>query len=221
MSAKILEALKKLDPTNDNHWTEDGAPRMDTVKMLAADQTLTREQVTAASPGFGRATPLQADAPAAPVTPPVGAVTTPVVDAEKANESLEGSAGARQADTQAQPSDAKSEARARLESAQAALVEAAGRKAAADQAHAAASKAVDEATDALTAAGGVETLSDALGGYFARQQKVRDDRADRMQQLKGIDIKSILPQRAMIDQAMARKTTRGSQRPAAILPFVK
>lgn len=54
--SQILTALKALDVTNDNHWTADGLPRLDTVKMLASNQSLTREAVSAAAPGFTRAT---------------------------------------------------------------------------------------------------------------------------------------------------------------------
>lgn len=56
MTQKIVDALKKLDVKNDNHWTADGLPRLDTVKMLASDQTITRDHVAAAAPGFSRAT---------------------------------------------------------------------------------------------------------------------------------------------------------------------
>ena len=54
--SKILEALAKLDPTNDNHWTNDGLPRIETIRMLAADQTITREAITAEAPNFSRQT---------------------------------------------------------------------------------------------------------------------------------------------------------------------
>lgn len=56
MSVKIIDALKKLDPSNDNHWTADGLPRLDTVKMLSGDQSLTRDSIVAVAPGFARAT---------------------------------------------------------------------------------------------------------------------------------------------------------------------
>lgn len=54
--SKILEALGKLDPANENHWTADGLPRIETVRMLAGDQTITREQITAEAPDFSRST---------------------------------------------------------------------------------------------------------------------------------------------------------------------
>ncbi|WAX22435.1 hypothetical protein P6F34_gp92 [Pseudomonas phage MiCath] len=58
MSEKILEALKKLDVENDNHWTADGAVRLDTIKMLAADPTITRDILDTVAPGFVRSNAL-------------------------------------------------------------------------------------------------------------------------------------------------------------------
>jgi hypothetical protein len=48
MSDKTKEALAKLDPENDNHWTTDGSPRRDTVRMLAGNPALTREDIVKA-----------------------------------------------------------------------------------------------------------------------------------------------------------------------------
>lgn len=55
MNQAIQTAVKALDIENDNHWTADGLPRLDTVKMLASDPTVTRETVNDAAPGFTRA----------------------------------------------------------------------------------------------------------------------------------------------------------------------
>lgn len=52
MKEKIQEALLKLDTSNENHWTQDGLPRLDTIKILASDPSLTRETVSEAAPGF-------------------------------------------------------------------------------------------------------------------------------------------------------------------------
>lgn len=56
MSDKIVAALKSLDVNNDQHWTTDGAPRIDTLKILVGNPGLSREDVNAALPGFSRAT---------------------------------------------------------------------------------------------------------------------------------------------------------------------
>lgn len=52
---KINEALARLDPDNDEHWTADGLPRMDAiVDLLGGDTSVTRKAVTDASPGLTR-----------------------------------------------------------------------------------------------------------------------------------------------------------------------
>jgi hypothetical protein len=75
-AAQIQGALQKLDVNNDNHWTSDGLPRLDTVKMIAGDQSLTRDVVTQAAPGFTRAVATQGAAPIAPPAPPAAATDT-------------------------------------------------------------------------------------------------------------------------------------------------
>lgn len=55
---KIIAALKQLDTGNDNHWTTDGLPRLETVKFNAGDQSLTRDQVSQAAPGYTRSNPV-------------------------------------------------------------------------------------------------------------------------------------------------------------------
>lgn len=59
-TAKIREALKGLDATNDKHWTDDGLPREGVVQKLANDLTLTRKEISDAFPGFQR-TPVEAN----------------------------------------------------------------------------------------------------------------------------------------------------------------
>ncbi len=52
----IVEALAALDVDNDEHWTDDGAPRMSVLKDLTG-QDVTRQQVTDAAPKFSRGNP--------------------------------------------------------------------------------------------------------------------------------------------------------------------
>lgn len=68
-TVNIQAALQKLDPNNDNHWTGDGQPRLDTVKMLVGNQKLTREEINTAAPTFSRAAALQGLQPGAPSAP--------------------------------------------------------------------------------------------------------------------------------------------------------
>lgn len=50
----IQDALNRLDPTNENHWTADGLPKVETVRFLAGDQNITREQIQKTDPQFTR-----------------------------------------------------------------------------------------------------------------------------------------------------------------------
>lgn len=52
----ILQALSRLDPDNDEHWTTDGSPRMSAVGALIDSDTVTRADVTNAAPSFTRET---------------------------------------------------------------------------------------------------------------------------------------------------------------------
>lgn len=54
MKEKILEALSQLDPLNDDHWTSDGAPRMDAVEHIVGDRSITRKDIVNAAPDFNR-----------------------------------------------------------------------------------------------------------------------------------------------------------------------
>lgn len=51
---KTKEALTKLDVKNDAHWTEAKTPRMETVKLFASDQSITKESLDGAFPNFNR-----------------------------------------------------------------------------------------------------------------------------------------------------------------------
>lgn len=57
MKEKIIEALNKLDVENDNHWTQDGLPKLDALKF-AVGGNVTREDVTTVAPDFTRTNPV-------------------------------------------------------------------------------------------------------------------------------------------------------------------
>lgn len=54
-NAKIHEALRQLKVEEDNHWTNDGLPRIDVVAELSGIKYLKRGEITAAAPAFTRA----------------------------------------------------------------------------------------------------------------------------------------------------------------------
>jgi len=64
----IADAVGKLDPANDEHWTEDGLPRVDAVTKLVG-RPVVRREVTEAAPKATRAA-AQPEAPPAPPQPP-------------------------------------------------------------------------------------------------------------------------------------------------------
>ena len=50
---EILEAVRSLDPNNDEHWTADGLPRLDAVENLLGSD-VNRKAVTNAAPDYSR-----------------------------------------------------------------------------------------------------------------------------------------------------------------------
>lgn len=63
MKEKILDALKKLDPANEDHWTSDGLPRLDVVNTHMEGAQVTRQQITEVAKGFTQKNPTLETAP--------------------------------------------------------------------------------------------------------------------------------------------------------------
>ena len=55
----IKTVLATLDPANDEHWTNNGSPRMDVIQKLMNDDSISRKMVTDANPSFTRETATQ------------------------------------------------------------------------------------------------------------------------------------------------------------------
>ncbi len=53
----IQEALELLDASDDQHWTEDGMPRVDVVSSLVG-KSVSREEITSIAPKFTRNKPI-------------------------------------------------------------------------------------------------------------------------------------------------------------------
>jgi hypothetical protein len=68
---KIIEALGKLDPANDEHWTSAGLPKVEAVAGLAELPDLTRKDITEAAPDVVR------DRSGIPILSPLEAFTEP------------------------------------------------------------------------------------------------------------------------------------------------
>jgi hypothetical protein len=79
---KIVSALAQLDHNNEGHWVEDGLPRTGVVQKFAGDQSITRQQINEAAPGFSRQVPDKEPVPEQTV--PDTETTTPAEAAKHA-----------------------------------------------------------------------------------------------------------------------------------------
>ncbi len=55
----ITEALGLIDPAEDYQWTSEGLPRMDVIERMVGDRAITRKEVTDADPEFCREVAIQ------------------------------------------------------------------------------------------------------------------------------------------------------------------
>ncbi len=216
---KIQEALLKLDTANDNHWTDDGLPRVDAVKFSAGIPTLTRDEITSASPGFSRTNAViateAAGAQAPQKTAPEAGTATAVIVAP---------AGAVQAAEQTGASDGQVHTEAEAEIAEddgeqdvtlaELLVIAQGRVAQIEQyrvqvlsEHAKATAEVDRILNEIEATGAAETSQSAIQQYLAGQNRLLDERAEFAARLRDakIDLKQLIPQAAPIDTSLRNR----------------
>lgn len=227
MNKNISDALSKLDPTNDNHWTQDGLPRLDTIRIVSGDPSLSREAVTAANPEFNResaqaaasaaqaggattpATPTD-PAPPAPATAATGTETQPPAppappepDLPVLNPPPVAVAAGDQEELVAKIAEAKlnlSDRQDALQLAKQELVDAQNEVA----------RLEAQLTEASP--NNANTIMD----YLQRQQKNLEERGARKQLIKdsGLDLKQLAKDlKSPLDAAMERKNTRGAQRP--------
>lgn len=241
MTNKIVEALLKLDVQNNNHWTADGLPRLDTVKMLAADQSLTREQVAVAAPGFSRTTATGYTAPSAyqqapqaqgqhgsteqqQSAAPAAQQTAPSTEqgASSLDKPDDLDAGqAKQPTMEAVGSGATDEIaalQAELAEQEELVSEIRNHKAKVDAEFDKARKREDELRVKLESLRPTDNTTDAIQGYLASQRKALEQRAARQQLIKdsGISLKELASGlKSPIDSAMARRVGRGNQRPGS------
>lgn len=98
MKEKIIEALKKLDPTADSQWTKEGEVNLVAFKFMLGGEAVTREQIEEAAPGFNRANPIVGEvtqttetvlAPTAPETSLNVGTVTPPVEPDNVGEALQ------------------------------------------------------------------------------------------------------------------------------------
>ncbi len=232
MSEKIVAALGQLDKENPNHWTAEGLPRLDTVKLLAGDQSLTRDAINAAAPGFSRAGTVPSDAaPVAPVTPaaPVegaaGTDTQPSTqDADKADvvtapapppapvEALKAS--------EQKPFSPEDLAAAKedLEGVEVEIAEIDKWLAKATAERAALRLKKDDLVIRIDKMQPRDSLANEVQQYHASQLKLLDQRASQIGKARafqaetGVRLQDLVPKRSPLDQSLARQTGHGQGR---------
>ncbi len=199
--SKVTEALAKLDVNNDNHWTADGLPRIDTVRMIAGNQALTREMITAEMPEFSRQTASLGASVAAPVVPVV-----PVAPVEQPKEEEEEEVAEVSPPVEEPVRDFEDE----LVVAQQELHDAIAARNEAQRLVDEKQNAMDEVISAQHAYADQTSIEVAVQGYLASQKELLTERGRRSQVLreKGVtlaDIQDLIPQKAPIDIALSRK----------------
>ena len=239
----IKTALQHLDMANDDLWTDDGLPRVGAVKELTGDTSITRAQITAADPTFTRnvggesldssgsdsTTDAETDAGDQGADPEPTADESGSQDEEQADADDADSGGGADTDSgldqgdgdQPEPEDTRHPEEIRA----AKITEI-------DNMVSELQNEQDQITaqiDSLTATRhalhrqnepGHGRKSDMLArmAVIKSQNEIRAAKhANRAAILKHLDVKSVDP-RSPLDQAMQRKTGRGTDRPGSTHP---
>lgn len=228
MKQKIQEALSKLDPANDNHWTGDGLPRIETVKILSSISGVSRGEITDAAPLFTRSN-LVLEGQSEQVNEQESKAETPVVtsESEEQDEDL-----VDVKPTEEQDDEPADESEPELEESQ--VVEAddvTGELAAVKTELEVVNKGIaklqkkrnkilereTELVQELERETKAGNQPSATQGYLKSQRKLLQERGKRIQRMKdsGIDFKEIarLTGKAPIDAVRARQTGHGNKRP--------
>lgn len=89
---KLKGVLANLDPKNNSHWTQDGLPKLEIVRLLTGDSKVSRDDILSVAPELTRESALKAlegpVTPPAPIAPPVPGVAPVVQTAEQTQVSL-------------------------------------------------------------------------------------------------------------------------------------
>jgi len=181
----IQDALRFLDPEDDNNWTQDGLPRMDIMERLLDNKDLNRQDVTDADPEFcrekaramreelkdGLQERKQEDAQETAQV----VETTVSLDEEIAQLTIKREAVDKEIRTLQNRRDRLEQVRAKTHNAKADTV--------------------------------------ARQEFVASQTKLRGERAQRGRLIMQVVGKDAINPKSRLDQAMARKTKRGMTRP--------
>lgn len=219
MALSLIEALAKLDPKNDNHWTVEGQPRLDTVKFFAGQPSLMREELdkvcvyTREDALAGKAPELVSPAsttPEAAASPPVVAATAtstaPVAPEPPA---------APVAVEPPKPFDME-EAQANLSALNDGLAAVNQQLYQLNKVRDGINEQISTLEDLVRKHSPADTTSHAVQQYHARQKQLLEQRATQIDRVRsfeqesGVKLSDLVPKKAPIDQA--RKNSRGGPR---------
>lgn len=214
----IIEALRKLDVDNDNHWTSDGLPRLDTVKMIASNPSISRMDIDAVAAGFNRSNaatwqPVKSETQETGETNPTSNDQPPTTeDVQKPVVQSEAGSGdgqsTEQNDTQAEQGVSLEELETALEAAVARSDKARQAKDAAEVEFREAIAAEDAAREAVRAAQPKEEQGNVIQAYLQAQIKANQERAEIAARLAeaGITVKSVedVQFASKLDEALAK-----------------
>ncbi len=196
LNVSLEQALKQLDPTNDNHWTIEGLPRIETVRFLTAT-SVTREQIEAASPGFTR-NGVKQPVVNEPVTTETPTVIEPVVDpvVEPTTEKLtiEIKDVLTLEDRLAIAQNTYDQYHAHMKEVQSKMDEVLTE--------------IRDLNEFIAIEAGTETSQDAIAKYLLSQQKQLDIRAEKMKMIaeSGINLKQLAQDlKSPLDASLSRK----------------
>jgi hypothetical protein len=230
---QILAALQKLDVNNDAHWTQDGMPRLETVRLFAGNQALTRDDITKAVPDFTRLAAYNAQqaaqaapAPVAAATPETqpGAQDTPSAAPPLADPAPPAAPPVVEATQELAPlahdiawEDMTKEEQLEIVNAELADVERYLEVAKKQRVK------LQQQRDDLLLAIDKETPKNSnqldIKAYLASQNKLLEQRAQQIRNVKKVEaelgarLSDLVPKRSPIDQAMSRRTGYGRKRP--------
>lgn len=224
--AQIKAALAKLEVTNDNHWTSDGLPRLETVRLLAGDQTIAREALTIAAPGFTRASAYAAQsAPAATPDPEPNVAPATAAAAATGDQATDDANVGTPSNVLANEGKAAVPLHTftqheELDDAQVKLNELRKAKVEADKAFHAQSAVVDALIVKLESSNEARNNSPmAIQEYLASRRNELNKRGEQLAKARafekenGFKLADLVPKRSAIDTAMSRKNSRGAARP--------
>jgi hypothetical protein len=214
----VVKALISLDPKNDEHWNEDGLPRLDQVSKLAG-RNVKRSEVTDADPTFNRAKaqgiePVKAaeqpsTAKAGDHVPAVeGATPTVAPDAPQLPPQDEVQA------KHSKLSDLITELEGELAEKEAVIAKAKLEVTNGERERDAVNHQLSQLLVQRDNLPGHQANTKQIMDYIAGQNRIRLERHERNMELRriGFNVKDLQP-KSPLDAAMARKNTRGTARP--------